>query len=143
MEFVDEKQERKEVWSLRVKIIIVCFNMIVIKGNVPSKSNCYKIIKLGNHASLAKTPNLKEFEKSFYMQLPAEWRNRNYEGLFEFEINVYYPSMRSDLDNSLKVILDCLQKTNTIANDNKCVRIVAQKFIDKDNPRCEFSIKEV
>jgi Holliday junction resolvase RusA-like endonuclease len=117
--------------------------MIVIKGNVPSKSNCYKIIKLGNHASLAKTPNLKEFEKSFYMQLPAEWRNRNYEGLFEFEINVYYPSMRSDLDNSLKVILDCLQKTNTIANDNKCVRIVAQKFIDKDNPRCEFSIKEV
>lgn len=117
--------------------------MIEIKGNVPSKSNCYKIVKHGAFSSLAKTKNLAEFEKSFYMQLPAEWRNRNYGGLFEFEINVYYPSMRSDLDNSLKVILDCLQKTNTIDNDNKCVRIVAQKFVDKDNPRCEFTIKEV
>lgn len=28
----------------------------------------------------------------------------------------------------------------TISNDNRCVKIVAEKFIDKDNPRIEFKI---
>ena len=111
--------------------------MIVIKGNVPSKSNCYGVAKFGG---LYKKDNLKKFEQSFYLQLPASHRNTNHKGLFEFEVNVYYPSMRSDLDNSLKILLDCLQHTKTIENDNKCVRIVAQMFIDKENPRCEFKI---
>ena len=35
----------------------------VIQGVVPSKSNCYRIITLGNHASLAKTPALKSMKK--------------------------------------------------------------------------------
>ena len=41
---------------------------------------------------------------------------------------VFYPTQKSDLDNSLKVILDCLQKTKTIVNDNKCVKIVAENI---------------
>ena len=44
------------------------------------------------------------------------------------------------LDNSLKIILDCLQKVNAIKNDNNCIKIVAQKFIDKDRPRIEFKL---
>ena len=45
-----------------------------IFGTVPSKSNCYKIIKLGNHASLAKTPALKKYENDFYIQC-NDYRN--------------------------------------------------------------------
>ena len=115
----------------------------IIYGNTPSKSNCYKIIKLGNHASLAKTPALKKYEQDFFMQLSGELRGKNIEGFFEFEVDVYYPSMRSDLDNSLKVILDCLQKAKAIKNDNKCMKIIAQKFVDKKEPRIEFIIKEL
>jgi Holliday junction resolvase RusA-like endonuclease len=48
--------------------------------------------------------------------------------------------MRSDIDNSLKVQLDCLQKCKAIKNDNLCVKIVAEKFVDKENPRVEFKI---
>jgi Holliday junction resolvase RusA-like endonuclease len=48
--------------------------------------------------------------------------------------------MSSDLDNHCKVVLDCLQKAGAIVNDNKCVKIVAEKFIDKVNPRIEFKI---
>ena len=114
----------------------------VILGNVPSKSNCYKIIKLGNHASLAKTPALKKYEETFTFQC-SKYRNANIDSTFEFYIDVYYPSKRSDLDNSLKVVLDCLQKIKGIKNDNNCVKIIAQKFIDKENPRCEFFIKEI
>lgn len=113
----------------------------VVKGNVPSKSNCYKIITLNGHGSLAKTKALKEYEESFMWQCGV-YRNANISTPFEFHVNVYYPSKRSDLDNAMKIILDCLQKVKAISNDNLCCKIVAQKFIDKDNARVEFFIKE-
>lgn len=114
----------------------------VIFGKVPSKSNCYKIITLNGHGSLAKGKELKDYEKSFYLQCNL-YRNKNIEGLFELTIDVYNESQRADLDNSFKVILDCLQGCNAIKNDRNCIKIVAQKFVDKTNPRVEFIIKEV
>lgn len=113
-----------------------------VLGNCPSKSNSYKIIKVANHAKLGKTDALAKYEKSFYMQC-GKYRNLNIDGYFEFHCNVYYPSMRSDLDNSLKVQLDCLQMVKAISNDNKCVKIVAEKFLDKLNPRTEFKLISV
>jgi Holliday junction resolvase RusA-like endonuclease len=110
-----------------------------IKNACPSKSNCYKIITIGGHSSLAKTKSLKDYENDFFMQC-GKYRNLKIDGYFEYHCKVFYPSMRSDLDNSLKIQLDCLQKTKTITNDNKCVKIVAEKFIDKENPRVEFRI---
>ena len=62
---------------------------------------------------------------------------------FKFIIDVYYDSRRPDLDNSLKVVLDCLQKAGAIKNDNKCIEIVAKKHLDKDNPRVKFSILRI
>lgn len=112
-----------------------------IFGQVPSKSNCYKIITLSGHGSLAKTKALKDYEKSFYLQCNL-YRNANIKGLFEFNVDVYYPNNRADLDNSLKIILDSLQQVKAIENDNKCVLIVARKFVDKVNPRIEFSLIE-
>jgi Holliday junction resolvase RusA-like endonuclease len=116
-----------------------------IYGNTPSKSNCYKIITVGRgekkHSSLAKTKALKQYEKDFYIQLPPQLRGLDINTYFEFEIDVFYPSQRADLDNSLKVVLDCLQHSKTIRNDNKCIRIVANKALDKINPRIEFKIK--
>jgi Holliday junction resolvase RusA-like endonuclease len=113
-----------------------------IIGNCPSKSNCYKIIKKAGHADLCKTDALKQYENTFYMQC-GKYRNLNIDGYFEYHCNVYYPSMKSDLDNSLKVQLDCLQLVKAIKNDNRCVKIVAEKFIDKVNPRVEFKIISV
>jgi Holliday junction resolvase RusA-like endonuclease len=113
-----------------------------ILGVCPSKSNCYRIVKHGQIASLAKTKALSDYEKSFYLQC-NHYRNAGIVGLFEIYIDVYYPSNRSDLDNSLKVVLDCLQKVGAIPNDNKCIKILAQKFTDKTNPRIEFKIIEI
>lgn len=110
-----------------------------ILGTVPSKANQYKVVTIHGHGSLAKQKALKEYEDKFYMQV-GDYRNLNIKSFFEFHCRVFYPSMRSDIDNSLKVVLDVLQKTKTIDNDNKCVKIVAEKFIDKLNPRIEFKI---
>lgn len=114
----------------------------VIHGVCPSKSNCYRIVKHGQIATLAKTKALADYEKSFYLQCNY-YRNKNIDGLFELYVDVFYPANRADLDNSLKVTLDCLQHVKAILNDNKCVKIVANKFLDKRNPRIEFLIKEV
>lgn len=110
-----------------------------ITGTVPSKSNCYRIITLYGHGSLCKTDALKKYEQSFMLQC-GKYRDLNIKGLFRLEMNVYYPSNRSDLDNSLKVILDCLQYCKAIANDNKCIHIEADKFVDAANPRLEFKL---
>lgn len=121
----------------------------IIMGNTPSKSNCYRIITLNNKAtgksysSLGKTKAMTDYEDQFFIQLPPKLRNLNIKGYFEFQMDVFYPSQRADLDNSLKIVLDCLQKTKTIANDNKCIRLVVNKALDKTNPRIEFKIIEL
>ena len=113
----------------------------VIYGSVPSKSNSYKIITIAGHASLGKTSAMKEFEKKFYLQ--CGYRNKSIQGFFELYVDVYFQSNQPDLDNSLKGLLDCLQTCKAIKNDRNCVKIVANKFIDKNNPRIEFTIVEV
>ena len=114
----------------------------VILGSVPSKSNQSNIVKMGGHMSLAKTKSMKAFEERFYLQCGA-YRNRNIEGFFELYADVYFQSNQPDLDNSLKGLLDCLQGCKAIKNDRNCVKIVANKFIDKLNPRIEFTLVEV
>lgn len=114
-------------------------NNITIIGNTPSKSNSYKVIRMGNRCGLGKQKKLYDYEESFLNQMSAH-KYEMIESEFKFVIDVYYPSRRSDLDNSLKVVLDCLQKVNAIKNDNLCYEIQAKKHLDKLNPRIEFSI---
>lgn len=117
----------------------------IIIGNPPAKSNCYRIIILKNkdktkqHASLAKAPQLRSYERDFQLQC-MKYRNAKIDEPFKIEIDVYFTQQRSDLDNSLKVILDCLQQVGAITNDNLCNGIVANKFVDKINPRIEFTL---
>lgn len=113
----------------------------VVYGSVPSKSNCYQIIKMGGHYSMAKSKTMKAFEERFLLQ--CSYRNRNIQGFFELYADVYFQSNQPDLDNSLKGLLDCLQGCKAIKNDRNCIKIVANKFIDKNNPRIEFTLVEV
>lgn len=108
-----------------------------IYGVCPSKSNCYRI----GHKGLFKTKALTDYEDKFYIQ--CRNRNKLITGYFSIELKVFYPNERSDLDNALKVIMDCLQKCKVIKNDNRCLKIIAEKYLDKMNPRIEFTIKEV
>lgn len=115
---------------------------VTIPGTCPSKSNCYRIITVAGHSSLGKTKALKEYERTFYLTM-GQYRNAGIQGLFSLEMRVYFPTLAHDLDNALKVILDCLQAGGAIRNDNRCVRIVAEKFIDKACPRVELRITDL
>jgi Holliday junction resolvase RusA-like endonuclease len=111
-----------------------------IQGVPPSKSNAYRIVTSPKgYATLTKTNAMHKYEETFLWQVGA-MRGAMIDVPFRFELDVYYPSKRSDLDGSFKGILDCLQKAKVIKNDNNCYDIHARKFIDKENPRIEFKI---
>ena len=110
----------------------------VILGNVPSKSNSYRIIKIGGRCSLGKTTQLKKYERDFELQCRLH-KGKELEH-FRCYVDFYYDSRRPDLDNGFKIFFDMLQKVNAIKNDNKCLEIHARKFLDKNNPRIEFEL---
>lgn len=111
----------------------------VIIGTIPSKPNSMKVITINGHGSLAKTKTLKDYEKSFYLQC-GKYRDKMITGFFKLDVDAYLPTMAHDLDNIFKILLDCLQSCKAIKNDNRCVAINARKFIDKTNPRIEFTL---
>ena len=110
-----------------------------VNGTVVSKSNSYRIINIDGHGSLTKTAAMKKYEENFLWQV-GNIRDANINVPFELYIDVYFPSKRSDLDGAMKASLDCMQKAKIITNDNNCCKILARKFIDKENPRIEFKI---
>lgn len=114
---------------------------ITVHGQIPSKSNCYRVVTIRGHGSLAKTPALRKYEESFIMQCPLRKADIDYR--FKLTVDVFNQSDRNDLDNSFKVLLDCLQSCRAIRNDRLCAEIHARKFIDKENPRVEFSIERL
>lgn len=118
-----------------------------ISGSVPSKSNCYGVGKIGNRCSMYKTKKLKDYEKLFGYQI-QEFKHKSkielpVDSEFMATILVTYENKRSDLDNSLKIILDCLQSFGVIKNDNLCYRLEVHKRIDKNNPMVEIEIERI
>jgi Holliday junction resolvase RusA-like endonuclease len=95
--------------------------------------------EVNEHYSLAKSKQLKEYERNFILQC-TRYRNAHINVAFEIELDCHFANKRSDLDNAMKIILDCLQSVEAISNDNLCERIVTNKFVDKNNPRIEFTI---
>lgn len=113
-----------------------------IYGQVISKANNYQVGNGGNgNRHIIKSPEIQEYERSFVSQCRI-YRDRLISCRFTLYVAVYESSIRYDLDNALKTILDCLQMAKAITNDNLCVKIVAEKRIDKNNPRVVFAIEE-
>jgi Holliday junction resolvase RusA-like endonuclease len=54
-------------------------------------------------------------------------------------LRVYRQAKRGDLDNSIKVSLDSLIGV-AYADDSQIVRIVAERYDDKRNPRVEVEV---
>lgn len=105
-----------------------------IYGNIPSKSNAYKVV----NGRFYKDKRVVNYEKDF----AAQWVNKGkISGRFGLVLNVWFQNELSDLDGAFKVVLDLLQEVGAIHNDRDCMVIMAQKHIDKDNPRCIIQIE--
>lgn len=116
-----------------------------IYGHIPSKSNSYKVGIVSGHGTLVKQKRLKEYENTFIGQCVGRRSSGNplIKGFFEIRVDVFLPNKTQDLDNCLKILLDCLQTCGIIKNDNKCLHIDATRYEDKKMPRVAFEVEEV
>lgn len=114
-----------------------------IYGQIIAKANHYQAVpgKFGAKR-IIKDEKIRTYECSFAQQCKI-YRNRGISSRFRLFVRVFHSSVRFDLDNSLKTLLDCLQMVGAITDDKLCFQIEAEKKIDKYHPRIEFAILEV
>jgi crossover junction endodeoxyribonuclease RusA len=55
------------------------------------------------------------------------------------ELEIYRPRQAGDIDNSIKILLDALNKV-AYSDDSQIVRLVADQLDDKENPRVEVRV---
>lgn len=115
----------------------------VIHGQIIAKANHYQAVPGKNGKKrIIKDEKIRAYEKAFMQQCKV-YRNKRISSRFRLFVRVFHSSVRFDLDNSLKTLLDCLQMVGAITDDKLCFQIEAEKRIDKFHPRIEFALLEV
>lgn len=100
----------------------------VIQGQIiaKAKANHYQAISgKGGTRRIIKDEKIRTYEKSFMRQCSV-YRDKRISGRFRLFVKVWR-SVRFDLDNSLKTLLDCLQMVEAIEDDNLCFQIEAEE----------------
>lgn len=114
-----------------------------IHGQIIAKANHYQAVPGKDGVRrIIKDAKIRAYERSFMEQCRI-YRNRHISSCFKLFARVFHSSIRFDLDNSLKTLLDCLQMVGAITDDKLCFQIEAEKKIDAFHPRIEFAILEV
>lgn len=106
-------------------------------GQLCSKSNSRQIVTIGGRPALIKNKEAREYVKRFLATMPRP--ATPFEGDVMLTAMVFYQDRRRDLDIAL--LQDSLQECGIILNDRQVVSIYAERFIDKLNPRTEFSLQ--
>ena len=101
-----------------------------IKGQVVAKANHYRAVPgtMGTRR-IIKDWRVRQYEEDFAKQCTL-YKDRLISCKFKLIIRVFHGSPRY-----------CLQSVHAITDDSLCYSIVADKYIDKYNPRIEFAIK--
>ena len=114
-----------------------------IHGQIIAKANHYQAVPGRNgEKRIIKDEKIRAYERNFMEQCRI-YRNKGISSRFRLFVRVWHSSVRFDLDNSLKTLLDCLQMVGAITDDKLCFQIEAEKKIDKYHPRIEFALLEV
>lgn len=108
-------------------------------GQLCSKSNSRQIVTIGGRPALIKNKEAREYVKTFLATMPRP--ATAFEGNVRLIAKVFYQDRRRDLDIAL--LQDCLQECGIILNDRQVIEIHAERFIDKTNPRTEFSLTAI
>jgi len=111
----------------------------VIYAECASKSNSRKIVKFGKRSALIKNEKARLF-------LKADAKTNDFgplpiTGPVQLTCRLYYSSRRPDLDPAM--VMDWLQAHSIILNDRQVVDLHATKFLDKERPRVEWSVRQI
>lgn len=113
-----------------------------INGQILAKANHYLAVPDSEGGRrIIKDKEFREYERNFMKQCKV-YRGRLIDRPFKLHAVVFHSSVKFDLDNSLKTLLDLLQDVKAIKNDSLCMEITAKKVIDRTKPRVTFAIEE-
>lgn len=119
--------------------------LIIVKGKVPAKSSLKRmgISKRGKPFMYSRKKTY-QYEVAFMYSVLKLKRDNQFPltGRLYIGIDWYTDSYRQDVDSPPKIIMDCLQKAGIVANDNVFDKLTITRYIDKQNPRAEITIKE-
>lgn len=93
------------------------------------------------------SPETVKYQRLMKQYIPEEIKKQNWNmlGPDEFAyvyITFYFERKRKDSNNYLKVPFDCFTENGVWYDDDKAMPVVTRVFIDKENPRAEFTIKK-
>ena len=119
---------------------------LVLKCRPISKDNIKTISRSGTaHYYLPK--KYKDFEQDLAWQIRVQYKGRQLEGKLRINYLRFYYDYRPtivDLLNAPKSVMDAVEKSGIIYNDNQIWEVNNMaKFQDKTNPRIEMEIEEV
>lgn len=113
-----------------------------INGELCSKSNSRRIVKMGKFTRVIKSQKALDYEYTSNLQIKSQLGvHRTFMGPICAEFHVYYASRRPDLDISL--LQDVLEHAGVYKNDRQIVEIHSFKYLDTKNPRVIARISEL
>lgn len=104
----------------------------------PTLNRMYRAVVIGKNARVLLSAEARSY-KSKVADICAAANEKPLRGTVIVFVDAYRPRKVGDLDGALKVALDSLQGF-CYENDNQVVRIVANRFDDKQNPRLEIEV---
>lgn len=115
----------------------------IIFGHCQSKANSRRLVvhRATRKPMFIKNKKALDFEKDFINQVRGNAPFVPIEHDVELKCEIYYPSNRNDLDESL--VMDCLQKAGIIKNDRQIKRKIISGFVDKEQPRVEIELRRI
>lgn len=113
--------------------------VLTIYGVLASGKNSRIITrtKAGRMMSI-KSERAQGFRNDFLKQIPY-WAKKGLEGDIALTARIYYPSRRSDLDDTL--LCDLIQEAGIILNDRQIKEKHLYGYVDPKNPRVEFAVR--
>ena len=120
---------------------------IILSGRPTTKKNSQRIVLTkGGKRFLIQSKQYLQYEKDCLWNIKAQYKGETITGKVSLQVLYYMPDKRvPDLLNLLQATADILEKARVIDNDKDIVSFDGSRimWIDKVNPRCEITIKEV
>lgn len=111
----------------------------IVTGKPATKKTSQRIVKnKAGRSFIIPSKLTSDWNREAIRQLKAQHRGEPLTGEVVARYDVYRGARRGDLSNFISAIDDALQAAGVIGNDNQIVAIIANKLLDRENPRVEI-----
>lgn len=111
--------------------------MIITLSLPPPLNQTYRTVK----GYVYKTRAARDWEQEADWAIRKSWKGKPMEGNVTMTVRLFLKRDR-DLDASLKLLFDLLEKQRVYKNDRQVKELHVCKLEDKDWPRCEVTVEE-